>query len=47
AKISSSISGHTDFLICGSKAGSKLKKAKELNIKIIYEDELLNIMKIK
>ncbi|MDO4813822.1 MAG: NAD-dependent DNA ligase LigA [Gemella sp.] len=41
AKVSSSISSNTDFLICGLKAGSKLEKAKELNITIIEESEFL------
>lgn len=45
AKISSSVSNSTDYLICGSKAGSKLKKAEELNINIIYEEELFTIIK--
>lgn len=35
AKVSGSISKNTHFLIAGEKAGSKLKKAKELNIKIL------------
>jgi DNA ligase (NAD+) len=39
AKISNSISKNTDFLIAGSNAGSKLKKANELNIKTLNEDE--------
>ncbi len=39
-KVSSSISKKTDFLICGTDAGSKLDKAKEFGVKIIYENEL-------
>ena len=39
-RVSSSISKKTDFLIAGEKAGSKFKKAKELGVKIINENEL-------
>jgi DNA ligase (NAD+) len=38
-KISSSISGNTDYLLVGDKPGSKLEKAKKLGIKIITEDD--------
>ena len=41
AKILSSISKKTDFLIVGEKAGSKIDKAKELGIKILNEKEFL------
>tara|TARA_Y100001968_G_scaffold143145_1_gene130791 strand:- start:387 stop:1061 length:675 start_codon:yes stop_codon:yes gene_type:complete len=39
-KVCSSISKKTDFLILGEKAGSKFKKAQELGVKIINENEL-------
>ena len=39
AKITSSVSKNTDFLIGGEKPGSKLKKAKELKINILTEEE--------
>ena len=39
-KVSSSISKKTHFLLSGEKAGSKLKKAQELGVKIINENEL-------
>ncbi len=42
AKISTSISVKTDFLIAGESAGSKLKKAEKLGVKILTEKELLN-----
>ena len=39
AKITSSVSKNTDFLIVGEKPGSKLKRAKELKINILTEDD--------
>ena len=41
AKILSTISNNTDYLIIGEKAGSKLDKAKILGIKILKEKEFL------
>lgn len=41
AKVASSVSKKTDFLICGSDAGSKLDKALELGVRVIGEDELM------
>lgn len=38
-KVASSLSRKTDYIIAGTNAGSKLKKAKELNVKIIDERE--------
>ena len=40
ARIASSISSKTDYLLAGSQPGSKLTKAKKLGIKIISETEL-------
>lgn len=38
-KTSSSVSKKTDYVLAGEEAGSKLDKAKSLNVKIIDEDE--------
>ena len=42
---SNSISQKTDYLVAGPGSGSKLEKAKSLNIKIISELEFLKMMK--
>ncbi|MFP3012595.1 MAG: NAD-dependent DNA ligase LigA [Rickettsia sp.] len=45
AKVAASVSSNTYLVVAGVDAGSKLKKAKELNIKIIDEEEWLAIIK--
>ena len=44
-KVTSSISSNTDYLLAGEKAGLKLTKAENLQIKVITESELLTIIK--
>jgi len=43
AKVSSQISSNTDLLVAGLAAGSKLKKAAELGVKVISEEEWVRI----
>ena len=45
AKVTSSVSRSTDIVIAGSDAGSKLDKARELNIKVIDEATFLELIK--
>ena len=44
AKIVNTVSKNTDFVIVGENPGSKVKKAIELNIKIINQDEWMKII---
>jgi DNA ligase (NAD+) len=41
AKVSGSVSSKTNLLIAGESAGSKLDKARELNVRVMEEEELL------
>lgn len=43
-KPGSSVTKKTDYLICGEKAGSKLKKAQELNIPVLTEEKFLEMI---
>jgi DNA ligase (NAD+) len=43
-KISSSVTKKTDYVVAGEEAGSKLEKAKELNVAVIDEADLLRML---
>ena len=45
AKVSSSVSSKTDFVIYGVEAGSKLTKANSLGVKTLSEEEFQNMIK--
>lgn len=45
ASVSSSVSKNTDIVICGESAGSKLDKAKELGVRVVFEEEFLELIK--
>lgn len=44
ATAGSSVTKKTDYLICGEKAGSKLKKAQELGITILSEQQFIDMI---
>jgi DNA ligase (NAD+) len=47
ARVSSSVSAKTDFVVLGAKAGSKGKKAKELGLSIVDEDGFIALVEGK
>ena len=44
AKVTNSVSNNTDYVIAGKDSGSKEKKARELNIKILNENEWIKFL---
>ena len=44
-KVVSTVSGNTDYVVVGADAGSKLQKAKNLGVKLLQEDEFLQLVK--
>ncbi|MDR0850465.1 MAG: NAD-dependent DNA ligase LigA [Christensenellaceae bacterium] len=43
--VSGSVSKNTDFVLAGYSPGSKLEKAKELGVAVIYEEEFLKMIR--
>ena len=44
ARVSNSVSSKTSYLVAGDKTGSKLQKAEKLGVKILTEQEFLNML---
>ena len=45
AKVAGSVSAKTDYVVAGEDAGSKLTKARELNLAVLSEDDWLELIK--
>ncbi|MEJ1966537.1 MAG: NAD-dependent DNA ligase LigA [Gammaproteobacteria bacterium] len=47
AKVSGSVSKKTDYVVAGAEAGSKLKKAAELGVTVLEEQQFLDLVKAR
>ena len=43
-RTANTVSKSVDFLVCGDSPGSKLEKANELGIRVVYEGELIRLL---
>ncbi len=46
-KVSGSVSKKTDYVVAGDDAGSKLDKARELGVKVIDEEQMVELVSLK
>jgi DNA ligase (NAD+) len=44
AKVTGSVSARTDYLVAGKEAGSKLAKARALNVPVLDEDRFMEML---
>jgi DNA ligase (NAD+) len=43
-RTANTVSKSVDFLVCGDSPGSKLERANELGIRLVYQDELMHLL---